>query len=46
MSLYNPEDTDLMRQDALAETEYEWVDMGRDPLLEEYILERIHAAMQ
>ena len=46
MNLYKTEDTDLMRQDALAETDYEWIDMGRDPLLEEYILERIHAAMR
>jgi len=40
---YETEDTELMRRDALAETEYQWVEMGRDELLEQYILERIHA---
>ena len=45
-SMHNLEDTDLMRQDALEETHYEWVRMGRDPLLEQYILERIHLALQ
>jgi len=45
-SMHNLEDTDLMRRDALEETHYEWVRMGRDPLLEQAILERIHLALQ
>jgi len=45
-SMHNLEDTDLTRRDALEETHYEWVRMGRDPLLEQYILERIHMALK
>jgi len=45
LNLYEVEDTDLMRQDALAETRYEWIPLGRDMLLEQYILERIHARL-
>jgi len=45
-NVYETEDTELMRQDALAETEYQWVEMGRDELLEQYILERIHASLR
>ena len=44
--VHDVEDTDLMRRDALEATDYEWVPMGRDPLLEQYILERIHRALQ
>jgi len=40
-SIYRTEETDLMRQSELAPTKYEWVDMGRDELLEQRILERI-----
>lgn len=40
-NIYGIEDTDLMRQNELAPTTYEWVDMGRDELLEQDILERI-----
>ncbi len=45
-SKHNAQDTNLVRQDALEETHYEWVRMGRDPLLEQHILERIHLALQ
>lgn len=44
-NVYETEDTELMRQDALAETDYQWIEMGRDELLEQYILERIHASL-
>ena len=40
-NIFDSEDTDLMRQNELAPTAYEWVDMGRDELLEQDILERI-----
>ena len=40
-NIYGIEDTDLMRQNELAPTTYEWLDMGRDELLEQDILERI-----
>lgn len=45
-NLYNTEDTDLMRQNELAPTAYEWVPMGRDDLLEQNILERIHVGLR
>jgi hypothetical protein len=44
-SLYNPRDSDLQRQDELAETKYKWIDMGRDEALEQRILGRIQAAL-
>jgi len=44
--LYDTEDSELARQNELAETMYEWVDMGRDELLEQSILERIHAVLK
>ncbi len=40
-NIFDTEDTDLMRQNQLEPTDYEWVDMGRDDLLEQDILERI-----
>ena len=40
-NIFDTEDTDLMRQNQLDPTDYEWVDMGRDDLLEQDILERI-----
>jgi len=46
LSQHNVESTNLMRQDALEETDYVWVRTGRDPLLEQYILEQIHLALQ
>lgn len=45
-NLYSPEDTDLMRQNELAPTDYEWVGLGRDELLEQSILERILANLK
>jgi hypothetical protein len=45
-SMHDDEQSNLVRQDALEETRYEWVRMGRDPLLEQHILERIHLALQ
>ena len=42
-SLYNPEDSDLVRQNELAPEALTWVDAGRDDVLEQYILERIQA---
>jgi len=45
LNLYDVEDTDLVRRDALAETETEWISLGRDHLLEQYILEQIHARL-
>jgi len=45
-NVFDTEDTHLMRQDTLAETDHEWITLGRDPRLEQYILERIHAALK
>jgi len=45
-NIYGTEDTDLMRQNELAPTLYEWVDMGRDELLEQDILERILTSLK
>lgn len=45
-NIHEVEDTDLMRQDAIEEDEYDWLPMGRDPLLEQYILDRIHLALK
>jgi hypothetical protein len=45
VSLYDPRDSDLQRQDALAVTKYQWIDMGRDEALEQRILDRIQTAL-
>ncbi len=45
-NIFDTEDTHLMRQDTLAETDHDWITLGRDPRLEQYILERIHAALK
>lgn len=43
--LYDTEDSELTRENEVAE-EFQWLDMGRDELLEQRILERIHAALK
>jgi len=45
-NVYETSDTQLMKEDVLAEKDVEWIEMGRDPLLEQRILQRIHAAMR
>jgi hypothetical protein len=44
--VHDVEEDSLMRYDPLEERGVEWVRMGRDPLLEQYILERIHLALR
>jgi len=44
-SIYEPQDSDLRRQDELADTKYQWIDMGRDEALEQRILNRIQTAL-
>jgi len=45
-SVHEVEESDLMRRDALEETDYTWLPLGRDPLLEQDILQRIHRALK
>jgi len=44
-SRYHPEESELVRQNELAKTKYKWIDMGRDDVLEQYILERLQLAV-
>jgi len=44
-SKYNPEDSELVRQNELAPKKYKWVETGRDEILEQYILEHIQLAI-
>ena len=44
-SRYHPEESELVRQNELAKSKYKWIDMGRDDVLEQYILERIQLAV-
>ncbi|MFO8012699.1 MAG: hypothetical protein R6X20_05260 [Phycisphaerae bacterium] len=44
--MHDLEDSSLIRRDVLDERYIEWLRMGRDPLLEQYILERIHRALE
>jgi len=46
ISVHNVEETDLRRRDALEETDYEWLPLGRDQLLEQDILQRIQRALE
>lgn len=45
-NIYDTQDMDLVRQNELAPTAYEWLDMGRDELLEQNILHRILTSLQ
>ena len=45
-NIYDAQDMELVRQSELAPTEYEWLDMGRDELLEQDILQRILTSLK
>jgi hypothetical protein len=45
-NIHDPEDTDLARQNELAPAEFDWVEMGRDGLLEQHILEQIQVRLK
>ena len=45
LNLYQRRDEVLTVQDELAKTTYRWVDMGRDEALEQYLLDKIRAAL-
>lgn len=45
-NIYDAEETELLRQNELAPTSYDWLDMGRDELLEQDILHRILTSLK
>jgi len=44
-SKYDPQDSELVRQNELSAKKYKWLDSGRDEVLEQYILEHIQLAV-
>jgi len=45
VNLYDRRETDLVRQNDLAPDRYQWLDKGRDQVLEQVILERIQGSL-